>query len=159
MHTVRRVGDEVGLLDTANQDVEAPADDAGFDPASWVGTAVGQYEIIRPLGRGGMGAVLLARDTRLGRLVALKLLVDRSGNLSERFLHEARATARLRHENIVVIHEIGEHRDTPYMVLEYLPGKTLAEWLAARTRDPYPDDRRRVRGIAPSLAVEMAIPV
>ena len=70
---------------------------------------IGQYEIIRPLGRGGMGEVHLARDLRLGRLVAVKLLTARRPDLDERVLAEARATARCRHDNIVVIYEVGAH--------------------------------------------------
>ncbi|MFS8069872.1 MAG: hypothetical protein ACMG6S_26200 [Byssovorax sp.] len=64
-------------------------------------------EIIRKLGEGGMGIVLLARDTKLGRLVAIKLLRDR-GRATSRLLAEALATARCRHEGIVVIHEVDE---------------------------------------------------
>ena len=91
------------------------------------GARIGQYEIIRLLGRGGMGEVHLARDLRLGRLVAVKLLTTQQPNLGERFLSEARATARCHHENIVVIHEVGEHGGQPYMVLEYLEGQTLRQ--------------------------------
>src|SRR6187549_882799 len=93
------------------------------------------YEVIRSLGRGGMGEVFLARDTRLGRLVAVKLLTHRGSQKAEhaeRFLVEARATAQLGHENIVIIHELGEHEGTPFMVLEYLKGKTLHEKLQER---------------------------
>jgi serine/threonine protein kinase len=68
-----------------------------------LGTRIGQYEIIRLLGRGGMGEVYLARDLRLGRLVAVKLLTTQQPDLDARFLAEARATARCRHDNIVVI--------------------------------------------------------
>jgi serine/threonine protein kinase len=96
------------------------------------GSVLQHYEVIRPLGRGGMGEVFLARDTRLGRLVAIKLLTEHGGERAQRFLIEARATARLRHENIVVIYELGEHLGTPYMVLEYLKGKTLQEMLRER---------------------------
>src|SRR3954468_4364995 len=80
------------------------------------------YEIIRKLGEGGMGIVLLARDTKLGRLVAIKLLRDR-GRATSRLLAEALATARCRHEGIVVIHEVDETDGRPYMVLEYLEGR------------------------------------
>ncbi len=97
------------------------------------GTRIGQYEVIRLLGRGGMGEVHLARDLRLGRLVAIKLLTTRQPNLGERFLAEARATAHCHHENIVVIHEVGEHDGTPYMVFEYLEGQTLRQWLVERS--------------------------
>src|SRR5262245_65907165 len=95
-----------------------------------LGSRIGQYEIIRPLGRGGMGEVYLARDLRLGRLVAVKLLTTQQPDLDARFLAEARATARCRHENIVVIYEVGEHGGQPYMVIEYLEGQTLRQWLS-----------------------------
>jgi serine/threonine protein kinase len=96
------------------------------------GTRIHQYELIRELGRGGMGVVFLARDTRLGRRVAIKFLHDHSRAFTERFLVEARATARCNHENIVVIHEVNEHLGAPYMVLEYLEGITLADVIAQR---------------------------
>jgi serine/threonine protein kinase len=69
------------------------------------GTRIGQYEIIRELGRGGMGAVYAARDTKLGRRVAIKFLYsDHQPELTARFILEAKATARCSHENIIVIH-------------------------------------------------------
>ncbi|MDI3285856.1 protein kinase [Polyangium sp. 15x6] len=82
------------------------------------------YEIIRELGEGGMGVVLLARDTKLGRLVAIKLLHG-GGQAAPRLRAEAQATARARHDNIVVIYEVGELDGRPYMVLEYVEGRTL----------------------------------
>jgi len=91
-------------------------------------THIGQYEIIRKLGEGGMGVVFLARDKRLGRRVAIKVLRTRDKKLTRRFVTEARTTARCTHENIVIIHEVGEHHESPFMVLEYLEGKTLAEY-------------------------------
>ncbi len=96
-------------------------------PTEKVPERIGQYELIRELGRGGMGVVYLARDSRLGRRVAVKLLQTDHHELTERFIVEARATAQCSHENIVVIHEVGEHQGTPFMVLEYLKGQTLAE--------------------------------
>src|ERR1700749_1025014 len=92
------------------------------------GRRIGQYEIIRLLGRGGMGEVHLARDLRLGRLVAIKLLTTQKPDLDERVLAEARVTARCHHENIVVIYEVDAHGGQPYMVLEYLEGQTLRQW-------------------------------
>jgi hypothetical protein len=89
------------------------------------GTRVEHYEIIRPLGRGGMGEVHLARDVRLGRLVALKFLIPSSPEIARTLLVEARATAKCKHENIVVIHDMNEYRGMPYLVLEYLEGKSL----------------------------------
>ena len=90
------------------------------------GARIQHYELIRELGRGGMGAVFLARDTKLGRRVAMKFLASPRPKLTERFLLEARATARFNHENIVIIHDVGKHKGNPYMVLEYLRGKPLS---------------------------------
>ncbi len=89
------------------------------------GLRIEQYELIRELGRGGMGQVFLARDNRLGRRVAMKFLTSSSRKLTDRFLVEARATARCSHEHIVVIHDVDEYLGLPYMVLEYVEGTTL----------------------------------
>ncbi len=94
--------------------------------APGVGARLGQYEIIRELGAGGMGVVYLARDDRLGRRVAIKFLQTGNAELTRRFIVEARATARCSHENIVVIYEVGELQGSPFMVLEYLEGQTLS---------------------------------
>src|SRR5215813_6313088 len=117
---------------------------------SRLGSRIGQYEIIRLLGRGGMGDVHLARDLRLGRLVAVKLLATRNPDLEVRFLAEARATARCHHENIVVIHEVGTHMGRPYMVLEYLEGQTLRQWLRDHRATAGPPAR-----VPPARAVEL----
>jgi WD40 repeat protein/serine/threonine protein kinase/acyl-coenzyme A thioesterase PaaI-like protein len=122
------------------------------------------YELIRELGRGGMGVVHLARDLRLGRLVAIKMLTRR-GHLQERFLAEARATARCRHENIVVIHEVGVHGDKPYLVFEYLRGQTLRQWMDAwlggafEVHDSSGAFAQPPTSLAPARAVEMIVPV
>src|ERR1041384_2364652 len=100
------------------------------------GTRIGQYEIIRELGRGGMGAVYAARDTKLGRKVAIKFLSSNNPELTARFVVEARATARCSHENIIVIHEVGEHRGSPFMVLEFLQGAPLTQLLQDGRRLP-----------------------
>ncbi|MDY7227290.1 serine/threonine-protein kinase [Hyalangium rubrum] len=89
------------------------------------GTRIHQYELIRQLGSGGMGTVFLARDTRLGRRVAIKFLHSTNPEVTQRFLVEARATARCSHENIVIIYEVGEYEGSPFMVLEYLQGQPL----------------------------------
>jgi len=90
---------------------------------------IGHFELIREIARGGMGQVFLGRDTKLGRKVAIKFLLRDDAHFVQRFLVEARATARCTHENIVTIYEVGEHEGLPYMVLEYLEGKTLSEIL------------------------------
>ncbi|WP_437639505.1 nSTAND1 domain-containing NTPase [Sorangium sp. So ce854] len=99
------------------------------------GTRIHHYEIIRELGQGGMGAVYLARDTKLGRRVAIKLMQRDRPSFTERFIVEARNTARCSHENIVVIHDVSEFQGNPFMVLEYLKGQTLHD-LAAGERMP-----------------------
>ena len=131
----------------------APTADGAQDamrPRVEVGSVIRHYELIRELGQGGMGTVFLARDTRLGRLVAIKFLLseDQQGHLAERFLAEARATARCKHEHIVVIHEVDEAHGHPYMVLEYLQGQTLREWMD-----------QRLGPVPPNLAVELLLPV
>ncbi len=90
---------------------------------------IGRFGLIREIARGGMGQVFLARDTKLGRKVAIKFLLHADPNFVQRFLVEARATARCTHENIVTILEIGEHDGLPFMVLEYLEGRTLSDLL------------------------------
>lgn len=109
------------------------------------------YEIIRQLGEGGMGIVLLARDTKLGRLVAIKLLRD-SGRGTARLLAEAQATAGCRHESIVTIHDVDEVDGQPYMVLEYLDGRTLREVLSAEASGPS-------RALPKGLALDIVIAV
>ena len=102
----------------------------------------GPYEVISPLGAGGMGEVYRARDTRLGRDVALKILVAESSRDSARFRRfeaEARATAALSHRNIVSIYDVGEAEGgIPYIVSELMPGGTLT---AVLTRAPLPSKR------------------
>ena len=99
-----------------------------------VGSRVGPYEILAPLGAGGMGEVYRARDTRLGRDVAIKVLPAEFAADPERlrrFEKEARATGSLNHPNILVIYDVGTHEGSPYLVEELLEGQTLAQRLRA----------------------------
>src|SRR5882762_10402769 len=92
------------------------------------GTRLGPYEILAPLGAGGMGEVYRARDTRLGREVAVKVLPQAFASDPDRlrrFEQEARAAGRLDHPNILVIHDVGTHAGSPYLVTELLEGETL----------------------------------
>ncbi|MDR0965326.1 MAG: protein kinase [Myxococcales bacterium] len=91
------------------------------------GDMVNHYELIRLLGKGGMGSVFMARDNKLGRRVAIKFLHTKDQELARRFILEARTTARCGHENIVIIYEADEFKSMPYMVLEYLQGNTLTK--------------------------------
>jgi serine/threonine protein kinase/tetratricopeptide (TPR) repeat protein len=97
------------------------------------------YEVLRELGRGGMGIVYLARQTSLGRLVALKMLrADQFARRERRrrFRAEAEAVARLQHPNIVQVYEAGEAGGQAYCVFEYVPGRTLAEALDGASCPP-----------------------
>jgi serine/threonine protein kinase len=90
---------------------------------------VGNYEILEEIARGGMGVVFKARQTRLNRLVALKMLLGSSLATPvaiRRFQNEARTAARLNHPRIVPIHEIGEFEGHPWFTMDYIPGKSLA---------------------------------
>ena len=98
------------------------------------GTQLGPYEIMAPLGAGGMGEVYRARDTRLDRSVAIKVLPERLANdadARQRFEREARAVSSLSHPHICSLYDIGEQEGVYYLVLEYLEGETLAERLAS----------------------------
>src|SRR5579863_1619154 len=97
------------------------------------GTRLGPYEIESPIGAGGMGEVYRARDTRLGRTVAIKVLaadVAADPIRRQRFLRDARAATALSHPNIAALYEIGEDQDQLFLVLEYAPGETLAKTIA-----------------------------
>ncbi len=97
------------------------------------GARLGPYEILAPLGAGGMGEVYRARDTRLGRDVAIKVLPERLAadpKALSRFEREARAVAALSHPNILAIHDFGDDRGVRYTVTELLEGQTLRERLA-----------------------------
>ncbi len=94
---------------------------------------LGPYEILSPLGAGGMGEVYRARDTRLDREVAIKVLpqhLSRSPEFKQRFEREARAISKLSHPNICTLYDIGQHDGVDYLVMEYLEGEPLAERLS-----------------------------
>jgi len=118
------------------------------------GTRLGPYEIVAPLGAGGMGEVYRARDTRLGRDVALKLLPEGvAGDPSRlsRFESEARAVAALSHPNVLAIHDVGSEGGTAYVVTELVEGVTLRERLVDGALAP-----ARAAGIAAQLAQGLA---
>src|SRR5271169_6673233 len=118
------------------------------------GTRLGPYEILSAIGAGGMGEVYKARDTRLDRIVAIKVLpthlADRS-ELRERFEREARTIASLSHPHICTLHDIGHQDGIDFLVMEYLEGETLEHRL---TKGPLPPDQtlRYAAQIADALA-------
>ncbi len=111
------------------------------------GTRVHHYELIKLIGRGGMGSVYLSRDTRLGRRVAIKFLDTQSDDLTKRFILEARTTAACSHENIVVIFEVDAWQGAPFMVFEFINGQQLTKLL--------PEGKP----LPPPRAVELMVPV
>jgi eukaryotic-like serine/threonine-protein kinase len=99
----------------------------------------GRYRLERQLGHGGMATVYLARDSELDRLVAVKVLAASFAGdeaFRRRFLREARLAARLSHPNVVGVYDAGEDAGGPYIVMEYVEGRTLAELLGERGRLP-----------------------
>ena len=99
------------------------------------GTRLGPYEVIAAIGKGGMGEVYRATDTRLGRTVAIKILppdVAATPDLRRRFEQEARAASALNHPHICTLHDIGHDGGTDYLILEYVEGQTLADVIAGR---------------------------
>src|SRR5262249_25638987 len=122
---------------TLSSFLERPASDPA--PATLIGRRLGPYDILDRLGAGGMGEVYRARDTRLGREVAIKTLphddlADESRR--RRFIKEARAASALNHPNIVTIHEIESIDGIDLIVMELVSGRTLSEVIRSRLKVP-----------------------
>jgi tRNA A-37 threonylcarbamoyl transferase component Bud32 len=115
----------------------------GLEP----GDPFDHYEIKRMLGRGGMGEVYLAHDKKLERDVAIKMVRLLHANTTmakERFMTEARMTARLNHPHIVTVHAVGEHDGRPYLALEYVPGATMRHWMREHSSAGIDNDGLRI---------------
>jgi len=120
------------------------------------GTKLGPYEIQSPLGAGGMGEVYRARDTRLDRTVAIKVLpshLSNSPDLKQRFEREARAISSLQHSHICTVHDVGSQNGVDFLVMEYLEGQTVADRLA---KAKLPIDQALKIGIEIAQALETA---
>src|SRR6266702_708209 len=105
------------------------------------GSRLGPYEVLSPLGAGGMGEVYKAKDTRLDRTVAVKVLprhLSASSEVRQRFEREAKTISSLSHPHICALYDVGNQDGTEYLVMEYLEGETLADRLA---RGPLPSEQ------------------
>jgi len=106
-----------------------------------IGQQLGPYEVVSLVGVGGQGEVYKARDTRLDRMVAIKILpahLAERPDLRERFEREARAVSSLNHPHICTLFDVGQHEGTGFLVMEYLEGETLEARLA---KGPLPLDQ------------------
>jgi hypothetical protein len=131
----------------------SPAPDALF--IAFQAALAGRYSLDRELGRGGMGIVYLAREVRLDRLVAIKLLPpERAADevIRERFVREARTAAKLSHPNIIPIHSVEEVDDFVYFVMSYIDGETLTQRVQSRGPLPASHGARVLREVAWALA-------
>ena len=120
------------------------------------GTKLGPYEIVGALGAGGMGEVYRARDTRLDRTVAVKVLSTQLGDrpdLRKRFEREARTISKLTHPHICTLYDIGEQEGVDFLVMEYMEGETLGQRLQ---RGPLPIEQTLKYGIEIAEALETA---
>src|SRR3984885_6438734 len=120
------------------------------------GTKLGPYEIQSPLGEGGMGEVYRARDTRLDRSVAIKVLASHlssSSELKQRMEREAKAISALNHPHICRLYDVGSQDGTEYLVMELLEGETLSQRL---TKGPLPISEALGIGIGVAEALEAA---
>jgi serine/threonine protein kinase/Tol biopolymer transport system component len=148
------LSDAAYLAFTANTSNPAPEGYNGARMTLTSGTKLGPYEIQSPLGAGGMGEVHRARDTRLAREVAIKVLPEafaRNTDRLERFEHEARLLSTVNHPNILAIHDVGCQGELHYLVSELLEGQTLREKMAAG-----PLSQRRVTEYAVEIARGLA---
>jgi eukaryotic-like serine/threonine-protein kinase len=144
------LGDDEATRTTMTMEWHPDTTPGVIDPLAALGVRCGEiiggtYRIDCVLGIGGMGVVTLAFDEKLRRWVAIKFVNPSVFILPEMhklFVDEARGMARLSHPNVLAVHALGEHGDTPYFVMEYVQGRTAAEWLSDRPRGtlPSPDD-------------------
>ena len=136
---IRKPAPAVALVDSVPHVHETSSDSPASQNAGgadrWVGRRVGRYQIVSVLGKGAMGIVLKARDPLLERDVAIKVLADELANnvaALSRFLTEAKSAGRINHPNVMTIHEVIQEESGTYLVLEYVAGGSVSDWLSVR---------------------------
>ncbi len=134
-----RNGDETAAMSSAGRAPAGPR----FGPPAATGEVgvLGPYRVLKELGKGGMGAVYLALDTRLDRKLAMKVMLPEfaaDADAKERFLREARAAAKVSHDNVVTVYEADERDDVPYITMQLLQGYPLDEYLKQKGAPPLP---------------------
>ena len=131
-----------GLITKLDLETEEP-DDADDSRPDWLtrGETIGRYIVLECLGVGGMGVIYSAWDPRLDRKLAIKIVRDRHGKLGStrgraRLLREGQALARLRHPNVISVHDVGTHDGRVFVAMEFVEGETLQRWLLRSPRPP-----------------------
>ncbi len=148
----RALGPRAQATPAASETLPLPCGDARADGTARPNLAA--YEVLEELGRGGMGVVWRARDSRLGRVVALKLMkagADARPEVRNRFQREATAMACLQHPGIVQIFDVGEQDGVPFLALEFVPGESLAQRLG-RAPLPARSAAELLEGLAQAVA-------
>ena len=139
--------------DTTGDARSAPSFAPPADPAE-IGQ-IGPYRVLKQLGHGGMGAVYLGLDERLGRKLALKVMLPQyaaNPAAKERFLREARAAAQITHDNVVTVYEADEREGVPFIAMQFLQGYALDEYLKKKGNPSIPQILRSARETAAGLA-------
>lgn len=136
-----RPADEA-LVTEADLETDEPEDGEDL-PSEWLsrGEIIGRYVVLECLGIGGMGVIYSAWDPKLDRKLAIKLVRDRQGKLGSdrgraRLLREGQALARLRHPNVIAVHDVGTHEGRVFVAMEYVDGETLQRWLLQSPKPP-----------------------
>src|SRR5262245_38394215 len=136
--------------------LQVTAEKLASEPPSLVGRKLGPYQIQAVLGAGGMGEVYKARDTRLNRTVAIKVLpryLSERADLRQRFEREARAIAGLNHPNICALHDVGREEGIDFLVMEYVEGQTLSQRLR---KGPLPTEQLLRTAVEIATALDQA---
>jgi serine/threonine-protein kinase len=158
----REVEGLLALAGRANRFMEAPALNIAArtltlpSGRSLEGRQLGAYEILNKIGRGGMGEVYRARDTRLGRIVALKILpehLSQDEQSRERFEREARTTSALNHPHICSVYDVGHQDGISYLIMEFIEGQTLAGLLS---KGPLPFEQATAAAVQIASAMAAA---